>query len=241
MTRLLPALTFALMVGAPPASAQTEISVGADVVSRYVWRGFDFGESLSIQPALEVATSGLAVGAWSSYAFTSGGANELDLYLSYTAGPVTFGVTDYYFPTDAPDLGVTSGSDYFNFSDGGDGAHYIEPFVTLAPDGFPVAFTVATVAFNDPTFSTYVEAAYGFEVSGTELGVTLGSVFALDSPDGAAGAGFYGTSKDATVTQLALSAAREIRITDAFALPVFGQYVVNPETERAFLVFGFSL
>lgn len=239
MPRLL--LALALLTAAPAALAQTEVSFGADLVSRYVWRGFDFGQSASVQPSIELTSGGFAIGTWGSYALTDAGANELDLYASYAFGPLTVGVTDYYFPTAPPDLGVTGSSDYFNVENDGEGAHYIEPFVSFESDAFPLAITLATVVYNDPTFSTYLEAAYGFEVGGTELGLAVGSVFALDSADGVQGAGFYGTSKDATVTNVALSAGREIPITSEFSLPVFGQYIINPETERAFLVFGISL
>ena len=235
MCRLLLLLTLV----SPLAAAQTSVGVGADLVNRYVWRGFDFGESFSIQPTVSISGSGLEVGAWGSYALATAGANELDLYASYTTGPLTIGVTDYYFPTTAPDLGIQSGADYFNFSNDGEGAHYLEPFVSVSAGN--VALTAATVVYNDPTYSTYVEAAYTTDLSGTEVGLSAGSVLALAPEEGAPGAGFYGTSQNATVTNLTLSVTREIPLTEQFALPLFGAYTVNPETERAFLVVGISL
>lgn len=237
-------LLLALLVCAPalPALAQPDVGLGADLVSRYVWRGYDFGESFSAQPSLSITSGGLEVGAWGSYAISAADANELDLYISYTVGAVTVGVTDYYFPAAPPDLGITSGADYFNFDNDGDGAHYIEPFVSLSGgEALPLALTVATVAYNDPTYSTYVELAYQLALGETELGLSVGSVLALDPIDGSPGSAFYGTANDATVTSVALSASRTIPITTAFSLPVFGRYVVNPETERAFLLFGVSL
>ncbi len=39
--------------------AQTEITVGTDFVSRYIWRGTDFGSSPSIQPTLALVIGGL--------------------------------------------------------------------------------------------------------------------------------------------------------------------------------------
>ncbi len=32
-----------------------EVQLGADVVSRYIWRGTDFGESMSVQPGLHLS------------------------------------------------------------------------------------------------------------------------------------------------------------------------------------------
>ena len=223
-----------------PAAAQ-EIGVGADFVSRYVWRGFDFGQSASIQPTIELSSGDFTLGTWGSFAITDAGANELDLYASYAFGPLSVGVTDYYFPTTGPDFGEDSGSDFFNYRDGGDGSHYIEPFVSYEGDEtFPLTITLATLLYNDPEFSTYVEAGYGVAVGETELGVAVGSVLVLDS-DGVDGSSFYGTSRDVTVSNISLSAGREIPITDRFSLPIFGQLILNPETDRAFLVFGVSL
>lgn len=237
---LLLALTF--LVSAPTALAQPEVSLGADVVSRYVWRGIDFGQSAAVQPSIELGVEGLTLGTWGSFAISDAGANELDLYLSYTVGPLTFGVTDYYFPTDAPAVGEDDdgGSDFFNVDDG-DGAHTLEPFASFESEAFPVTLLLATNVRNDADYSTYLEAGYGFAVGGVDLGLAIGAAFALDSSDGEQGSGYYLTSNDAAITVLSLSAAKEIPITSQFALPVFGQYIVNPETERSFLVFGISL
>ena len=81
-------------------SLSAQLSIGADMVSRYVWRGTDFGNSASVQPALSFAHKGFEIGAWGSYAFTAAGAgaNENDFYASYSTGPVSFTITDYYFP-----------------------------------------------------------------------------------------------------------------------------------------------
>lgn len=86
-----------LFVPAQVLLAQS-FSLGADVVSRYVWRGTDFGESISIQPALTYTHGGFSIGSWASYAAdpSSAGVNEHDLWLSFAAGPISVGVTDYY-------------------------------------------------------------------------------------------------------------------------------------------------
>lgn len=97
------------------------------------------------------------------------------------------------------------------------------------------------MAYNDPTHSTYVEAGYGIAVGETALGLAVGSVLALNPEDGTEGAAFYGTSRNVTVTTVALSAARGVPIADRFTLPLVGRFILNPETDRAFLVFGVSL
>ena len=48
---------------APPAQAQS-VDLGADIMSRYVWRGTDFGNTAAIQPSLSFSSGGFTVGAW---------------------------------------------------------------------------------------------------------------------------------------------------------------------------------
>ena len=55
---------------------------------------------------------------------------------------------------------------------------------------------------------------------------------------------YYTTFYDTTgfaVTNLSLRADKEIKITDKFSVPVFGQVVANPSSQKAYLVFGFTL
>lgn len=226
------ALLFVLAFLATPSAVFAQsFSLGADFVSRYVWRGYDFGESLSAQPALTFSSGGFEIGAWGSYAIAGegGGANELDLWLGYSielsnSASVSFGVTDYHFP--AP------GSEYFDFDDG-EGAHVIEPYVSFTgPETFPVTLYGAMNVYNDEDNSLYVEASVPFEVEGVELGLTAG-VIANESA-------YYGTEGFALVN-LGLSASKEIPISSVFSLPVFVSYIINPDLERAYLVFGISL
>jgi hypothetical protein len=39
---------------------------------------------------------------------------------------------------------------------------------------------------------------------------------------------------------MSFSGSKEIQISDSFALPVFGSFILNPDAEAAFLVFGVS-
>ena len=98
MKRLLFAspLLFALTLSAVPADAG--VGFGADVVNRYVWRGTDFGNAVSVQPGMSISHGNIEIGAWSSWAISGGGANENDLYASFSSGPIGVTLTDYYFP-----------------------------------------------------------------------------------------------------------------------------------------------
>ena len=224
---LLPAVAASLAL-AGPAGAQS-VSLGADIVSRYVWRGADFGESLSLQPALTLGFGGLEVGAWGSYSISASGAsaNENDLWATYTmeasrGASLSLGVTDYYFP--AP------GSQGFSYTD----AHTLELSVSVTgPESFPISIYGGVMTRNDPNNSVYLEASLPVAAGGdVDLGLVAGMV---------AGASDFYKTKGAAVVNLGLSATKALAITDSFAPPVSVSYILNPDQDRAYLVFGMSV
>lgn len=229
--------TFSLLLGllALSSTASAQVHVGSDLVSRYVWRGYDFGESFSIQPSIAYTRGGFTVGSWASYSISAdgSGANEHDLYVSYARGPFEVGLTDYFFPAPSGPGGVPENARFFNYDSDGDGAHILEPYVTLSgPERFPLQLYAAVLAYNEPDLSIYLEAAYAFPVDGVDLCATVGFV-PMESA-------FYLTDGPSFVN-LGLSASKAVEVTDTFLMPVSVQYVLNPETERTFLVFGLSL
>lgn len=198
---------------AATAPAEAEIGIGADVVSRYVWRGADIGNAVSVQPGLAYSTDVLEVGAWSSWAITGSGANENDLYATVNLGPASITITDYFLPTSAP-------ADFFSFSDS-DGVHILE--ATVSAD-LGMASVLAAVNFSgDSEDSFWLEACVPLAALSTddvEVGVTLG-----------AGNGVYTTDTDPTLVSISL---------DVASGDYFAQYILNPDAEITFLVFGTS-
>ncbi|MEX0747412.1 MAG: TorF family putative porin [Rhodothermales bacterium] len=218
-------LSLALLLTLVTSAAAQHFSVGADVVSRYIWRGTDYGESVSVQPTLAFATGGFKVGSWASYAVdpSSGAFNEHDLWMSFSVGNISLGVTDYYFPN--------AGAAFFNFDDGG-GAHWIEPFVSFTgPEALPISLFAGYFAYNDPDNSVYLSASYPFAVDGVNLLFTT-SASAGESV-------LYGTDKFGIV-ELNLKASKAISLTENFALPLSVAYILNPYAEKSYLVFGLS-
>ena len=94
-TTFLSALAIAI-----PAMGMTqdkvEASVGADLVSGYIWRGQDLG-GVSIQPTLSVSYKGFSLSAWGTAGIEKEDAKEIDLTLGYTTGGFSISVTDYWF------------------------------------------------------------------------------------------------------------------------------------------------
>lgn len=215
----------ALFAFAVPVWGQS-VSVGADVVSRYVWRGFDFGESMAVQPALTFAAGGLEFGAWGSYSISASGAsaNENDLWATYTVAAssgvsVAVGITDYYFPSPGADSGFGAGA-----------AHTVEMSLAFTgPETFPISLFGGLLTESSVL---YAEVGVPFTVSGVDVGLHMGFVGGESD--------FYGTDGGALVN-LGVTAGKDLQITDTFAVPVSVAYILNPDQDRAHLVFGFSI
>lgn len=206
--------------------AQVSVSGGADFVSRYVWRGLDFGNTSSIQPGISLSAGSFEAGFWGSYPFTSDGygAEEMDLYLGYSIGDVSVLVTDYYFPT--------AGGKYGNYKD--PGSHTIEVGLSYGgTDAFPISVAAYMNVYNDDDNTVYFELGYSTEVE--EVGLDF---FVGGTPGG--DGGYYGTT-EFNLMNIGVTASKDIKITDNFSLPVFSSYVINPNMEVGHLIFGVSL
>ena len=178
-----------------------EVTIGIDVVSRYVWRGTDFGNAAAVQPSIETTIGPVALGAWGSWSISPGPAdasgNECDLYASTTVGPVGLTLTDYFFP-------AYSGTDSLLNVD----IHVFE--LSAGADVGPVSVLAAANVSGDDDNSTYLELTYG--------------AFSLGLGNGA-----YSTDGEFAPVSLGISASR-----DTFS----ASYIINPDQETSFLVFG---
>lgn len=222
---------------------QVKLNVSADLVSRYVWRGTDFGDSPSIQPTMSLVCGGFEVGAWGAFA-TNSFYKELDLYAKYTFKSFSVALTDYYVPslTGAP---ASPDTHYFVYKDTTT-SHTLEANLTFKnPGDFPF-WVQANIFFygndkrwgfdpdkdiaKDTYFSTYLEAGYSFKVKEMSTDVFVGFTPAASA---------YGNTMG--VVNLGLSTSREITITENFKLPVKGSLIFNPQASAAFFVLGITL
>ncbi|PRZ00879.1 TorF family putative porin [Marinilabilia salmonicolor] len=196
------------------ARSQVEVSVGADLMSRYVWRGTDFGGSPSIQPYMEMSAGDFVLGAWGAYTTNLPGAQEADLYAGYSFGDVfSLTVTDYYFPMD------DMSDDYFDF----DSNHSMEVSGTLSLDKFSLLAGKFFAGADDK--SLYLEAGYDFGLVNAFIG---------------AGDEVYTTDGDFGIVNVGIGASKEIKLTEYFSLPLSGSVILNPESESLFMVVGVS-
>lgn len=222
------------LFGATVAEAQDNIetTIAADVVSQYIWRGQDLGNT-ALQPTLGIEYKGLSLTAWGSVGIADAAdTKEFDLTLGYTIGGFNVGITDYWF-----NAGLDPRNRYFKYDAHGTN-HVFEANV-----GYD--FGVASIQWytnftgNDGVnkdgkraYSSYFEVSAPFKLFTCDWDAAAGAVpYATTA---------YGTNGFA-VTNLSLRATKDIKVTDTFSIPIFGQVVANPCSQKAYLVLGFTL
>jgi hypothetical protein len=222
------------------AQSDGNLSLGVDLVSRYIWRGINLGgSSPHIQPGIEYSfgQSGLSVGAWGSYSLSLNAGAEADLYISYSPLDwLNFTLTDYFFPADQP----FERNNYFNYKSEETG-HTLEAMVTLG--GFNNIPFYTTFAMNiygadginsqgNKYMAKYLEVGYSGNLYEAEYMVFAGA--ALDNP-GTSGSGWYGDK--AGLINLGLTISKSYNLLDK-SIPVSSSLIFNPEAGNIYIVFG---
>ena len=216
------------------SESKIETTISGDIVSSYIWRGQDLG-NVSLQPTLGIGYKGLSLTAWGSVGLTnSDDTKEFDLTLAYTTGGFNIGITDYWF-----NAGLDPDNRYFMYN-----AHSTN-HVFEANIGYDFGFAslqwYTNFAGNDGVnesgkraYSSYVEASVPFKLATVDWTATVGVIPYATT--------FYNEwTSGFSVTNVALKATKDIKITDSFSIPIFGQVVANPRTQKAYLVLGFTL
>ena len=215
------------------AQSEVEATVGADLVSGYIWRGQDLGGA-AIQPSVGVAYKGLSLSAWGSYGLVDrDDTKELDFTLAYSVGNFTVGITDYFCVSGNSNCPTK----YFLY-DAHKTAHVFEAnvgydFGILSLNWFTnFAGADGLNDSGDRAYSSYVEANVPFKLGGIDWGLTVGAVPFATS--------FYADASGFAVTNVSLKATKEIDITPTFSLPLFGAITANPSTQSLYLTAGVS-
>ena len=192
--------------------ANAEFSIGADVVSRYVWRGALLDDNLAVQPFLsyghDMGSGSLEIGAWGSFAATASGANENDLYITYSTGPIAVTLTDYYFPN-----GGTS--DFFEYGDK-EAVHQLEVMGAFAQG--PIGITGAAILSGDPDTPIYIEGSYEF-MSDDDVSASVTAALGTEA--------YYTSDGDPALINVGLGVSKG---------DYTAQYILNPDIEQSWLV-----
>ena len=201
----------AVIMASMPLLAQdkVEASVGADLVSGYIWRGQDLG-NVSIQPSLSLAYKGFSLSAWGSVGFEKSDTKEFDLTLAYGIKGFSVSVTDYWF---------NGGPGYFHYK-AHDTNHTFEAQVGY-DFGFLAVNWYTNFAGNDGVtndgkraYSSYVNISAPFRLGGLEWTAEIGATPWRTT--------FYNNGANGfEVTDIGIRADKEIPITSQFSLPLF--------------------
>ena len=192
------------------AQDKVEFGVGADVVSKYIWRGTDLGGP-SVQPSLSVAYKGLSLTAWGSIGFDSEDDKEVDLTLAYETGNFSLSVTDYWYPE-------YSGAHTFEAQIGYD-------FGLLAANWY------TNFAGDDEEYASYISLIAPFSLIGLDWEAEVGAT--------PWGTDYYGTDKFA-ICDLSLGASKEFSIGKSFSTTLFAKATYNPTIEKFYATIGIS-
>jgi hypothetical protein len=212
------------------AQDEVETTIGADIVSQYIWRGQELGD-VSLQPTLGIAYKGLSLTAWGSVGLSNkDNTKEFDLTAAYTTGGFHIGVTDYWFNT--------PNERYFAYS-AHETSHVFEANVGY-DFGIASLNWYTNFAGNDGVnkdgkraYSSYFEANVPFKLASCEWTATIGAVPYATS--------FYSDANGFVVTNIGIKATKDIKVNDHFSIPIFAGITANPSTEKTFFIFGVSL
>lgn len=227
-------LTIAMLVPMFTKAQETKVetSVGADIVSNYIWRGQDLG-NVSIQPSLSVNYGGLSLGAWGSVGIDSEDTKEFDFTLTYSTHGLTLGITDYWFTS------KNSPAQYFHYG-AHNTAHVYE--ANIGYDFGPLILNWYTnfagndgvKADGDRAYSSFINLSVPFKLGGLDWSAEIGATPWETN--------FYnGGANGFEVSNIGIGASKEVKITDTFSVPAYGKITFNPATEGAYFVFGITL
>jgi hypothetical protein len=225
-------LAVALFASSSIAFAQGSFSVGADLVSSYVWRGVNQDltatkQSPNIQPYVSYAIGGLTVGAWGSTSLT-GTIKEFDLYATYAiTDKIAVTLTDYNW-------NFSDSVSYFKYA-GATGHVYEVTLAYAGTESLPLSASINTIiggldknSSSKQAYSSYLEL--GYQLNDAAKLIVGGSL--IDDTQIYGGAG---------VTNVSLKVTKSIELSDKFSLPVYGIAGFNTVANDAFLVLGITL
>ncbi len=222
--------TFSVKAEETEKESKVDFLLGADFVSSYVWRGA-YQTSAAIQPTMGISAYGFSLSAWGSVPF-QGVDKEVDFTAIYEIAGLKVAITDYWWAGEGA-------YKYFTYDSHTTEHHFEGTLEYILPfKKFPLSLGWNTMfagedytkANGDRAYSTYISASYPFKIKEVDLGLSLGIT---------PWEGMY--AEDFSVINVGLKAENEIRITEKFALPIFGEVMVNPRSEDIFFVFGISL
>ena len=181
-------------------ASETSASASVDIMSSYMWRGFQLHEDTAIQPSVGITYGSFGMNLWSDYNMETKEAAETDLTLNYTFSmdKLSFDVGYIYFgldnATDTQEIYLSAAYDMF-----------LSPTLTVYYD-------------FDEGDGTFIEASVGHDTSvGSDMTLSLGASASYNS-DSAYSIGTYSGFHNANISAaLSIPVNNEISITPMIA------------------------
>lgn len=197
-----------------------------DLVSSFLWRGFQVSELPNIQPEITFSKGNFLLGCWATQSI-NGSYSELDLNASYTKGAFTLMLADYYTFTDNPD------ESYFNYTKKSTNHSFESSLLIEGPKKFPLNLFLSTYIYGNDRdtlgknyYSTYLEASYSLKNFDFTLGVTPFEGLYADT---------YG------IVNVGVNYNKEIKTSENLSLPVYMLIMANPYSEKLYFAIGITL
>lgn len=211
------------------------IEPGADITSRFIYRGIDLGSSPQVQPSISFNYDNFNFTLWGSHPIAltpdDDDYKEVKFWMNYTFDAGNFTIT--------PQLEnhYDANAHLFDFDDEST-THVLQTSLSfagkgdIAPDLF-VGYAFWGHQSMEPTI--YIESGLNVSLGDVQLRPFISG---QHSDEG----GFvdidYGG--DFVVNQVGLTAGRQFEISDRVSLPINVSFAVNPQTEQAITALAVS-
>ena len=224
------ALMMPVAAGGVRAEEKVDVTLATDFVSSHYWRGQDLGD-IVVQPTLGIGWKGLSLTAWGSVGLSDHtDTKEFDLTAAYQVQGFHVGVTDYWFNSPREKYFAYRNNNTSHVFEGNVGYDF----------GFLSVNWYTNFAGNDGqnkdgkrAYSSYVELAVPFRLGGCDWTASVGAVPYATT--------FYAKADGFSVTNVAVRASRDVKLTERFSIPLFAQVSANPSTGKAYFLAGFTL
>jgi hypothetical protein len=216
-----------------PLHAQGEVSLGANTVTRYIWRGVQFDDGVNFQPYMMYNISKFEMGVSSSMSLTND-FNEIYFWAAYNIKTSLFNakfyVTDFYYQG--------QGADFFNFKtekiNGVEGNHYGETHIVFTSDNSPFKLLLSSSFRNDPDNSIYSEVSYSRAMVND-----INSVFSIGAALNKSARWYY--TEKASIINVSYALSKSVQITPGYALPFTVTSILNPTGKSFYVIFAISI
>ena len=209
------------------AQDKFKVSGNIDAVSDYVWRGMDQESGASLQPSLDFSFKGFNLSFWGSGSIAELEPQEFDITLGYSIKGFEISVTDYWWNG--------KNAAYGNYKN----AHYFEGTLNYYfGEKCPLTLSWSTMfAGGDKDeegnryYSSFFSASYDIYLPKEIILTPTIGINPYKSQ----------WNEKFNLIEISLKAAKDIKITEHFSIPLFIQATVSPACDHTYLVAGFSL